>query len=154
MRENEMLEMRAIVMNIRGDEAEISPLGGGGCGHCDSTKGCGSGNLSKMFCSSQPRSFLVRNQAGARVGDEVSVSLPEGVLLLSSWRMYLLPLLLMLGGGLLGAAFAGETSGRDGYALLGSMIGLVSGFLWGRISSASDKPQAVVQSIVSPRVNS
>jgi sigma-E factor negative regulatory protein RseC len=150
---NEMLEMRAIVMSIRGDEAEISPLGGG-CGQCDSVNGCGSNKVSQMFCSSQPRKFLVRNQLGAHVGDEVSVSLPEGVLLRSSWRMYLLPLLLMLGGGLIGASLAGETASRDGYALIGSMIGLVSGFVWGKISSAADRPQAVVQSIVSPRVNS
>lgn len=149
-----MLEMRAIVMSVRGDEAEISPLGGGGCGHCDSEKGCGSGKLTKMFCSSEVRKFLVRNELGAQVGDEVNVSLPEGALLLSSWRMYLLPLLLLLGGGLMGASLAGETASRDGYALMGSMLGLVSGFVWGRFSSTSDKPQAVVQSIISPRVNS
>ncbi len=149
-----MLEMRAIVMSVRGDEAEISPLGGGGCGHCDSEKGCGSGKLTKMFCSSEVRKFLVRNELGAQVGDEVNVSLPEGALLLSSWRMYLLPLLLLLGGGLMGASLAGETASRDGYALMGAMVGLVSGFVWGRFSSTSDKPQAVVQSIISPRVNS
>lgn len=149
-----MLEMRAIVMSVRGEEAEISPLGGGGCGHCDSEKGCGSGKLTKMFCSSEVRKFLVRNELGAQVGDEVNVSLPEGALLLSSWRMYLLPLLLLLGGGLMGASLAGETASRDGYALMGSMTGLVSGFVWGRFSSTSDKPQAVVQSIISPRVNS
>lgn len=147
-----MLEMRAVVLSVRGEEAEISPLGGG-CGHCSSAGGCGSGKLSQVFCSSQPRKFVVRNQAGARVGDEVNVSLPEGVLLRSSWRMYLLPLLLMLGGGLIGAAFAGEAASRDGFALLGSLLGLLSGFTWGRFASSTDKPLAIVQSIVSPRIN-
>lgn len=148
-----MLEMRAVVLSIRGEEAEISPLGGG-CGHCNSAGGCGSGKLSQMFCSSQPRAFLVRNQAGAQVGDEVNVSLPDGVLLRSSWRMYLLPLLLMMGGGLIGASFAGETASRDSFALFGSVLGLLSGFAWGKFLSSVDSPRAVVQSIVSTRIHS
>jgi len=148
-----MLEMRAIVLSVQGEDAEVSPLGGG-CGHCSSANGCGSGKVSQLFCSSQPRKFVVLNQVGARVGDEVNVSLPEGVLLRSSWRMYLLPLLLMLGGGLIGAALAGETASRDSFALLGSSLGLVSGFAWGRVASSTGKPLAMVQSIVSPRIHS
>lgn len=148
-----MLEMRAVVLSIRGEEAEISPLGGG-CGQCSSAGGCGSGKLSQVFCSSQPRTFLVRNQAGAQVGDEVNVSLPDGVLLRSSWRIYGAPLLLMLGGGLVGASFAGAAASSDSYALIGSVLGLLSGFAWGKISFSADSPRAVVQSIVSTRVHS
>jgi sigma-E factor negative regulatory protein RseC len=148
-----MLEMRAVVLSVRGDEAEISPLGSG-CGHCSSVGGCGSGKLSQMFCSSEPRTFLVRNQVRAQVGDEVSVVLPDGVLLRSSWRMYGLPLLLLLMGGLVGISLAGETVGRDGSALIGSAVGLLSGFAWGKISSPARGPEAVVQSIVSARTRS
>jgi sigma-E factor negative regulatory protein RseC len=148
-----MLEMRAVVLSVRGDDAEISPLGSG-CGHCSSAGGCGSGKLTQMFCSSQPRTFLVRNQARAQVGDEVSIALPDGVLLRSTWRMYGLPLFLMLGGGLIGASLAGEAISRDASALIGAVLGLVAGFAWGRISSPAAGPKAVVQSIVSRRVRS
>jgi len=148
-----MLEMRAVVLSIRGEQAEISPLGGG-CGHCSSAGGCGSGKLSQVFCSSQPRSFLVLNQAGAQVGDEVNVSLPDGVLLRSSWRIYGLPLVLMLGGGLIGASFAGDAASRDSSALIGSVLGLLSGFAWGKISTSADSPRAIVQSVVSTRIHS
>ncbi len=148
-----MLEMRAVVLSVRGDEAEISPLGSG-CGHCSSTGGCGSGKLSQMFCSSEPRSFLVRNQARAQVGDEVSVALPDGVLLRSTWRIYGLPLLLMLGGGLIGASLAGEVLGRDAAALIGSSLGLLAGFAWGKTSSSAQAPRSIVQSIISTRVRS
>jgi len=145
-----MLEMRAIVLSVKGREAEISPLGGGGCGHCNSEGGCGSGKLNKMFCSSEPRKFLVLNQAGANVGDEVNISLPEGSLLHSSWQMYLLPLLLMLGAGFVGTTFATDTTSRDGYALLGSLIGLASGYAWGKFFPSTKDAKAVVQSIVLP----
>jgi sigma-E factor negative regulatory protein RseC len=146
-----MLEMRAIVLNIKGREAEISPLGGGGCGHCNSEGGCGSGKLTKMFCSSQPRSFIVLNQADAKVGDEVSISLPEGSLFHSSLRMYLLPLLLMFAAGFVGASFATDTASRDGYALIGSLVGLILGFALGKFIPTPNESRAVVQSVVESR---
>lgn len=146
-----MLEMRAIVLSVKGREAEISPLGGGGCGHCNSEGGCGSGKLTKMFCSSQPRSFIVLNEANAKVGDEVNISLPDGSLLHSSWRMYLLPLLLMLGSGFIGASYATDATTRDGYALIGSLIGLLLGFALGKFLPHSNDSRAVVQSVVASR---
>lgn len=142
-----MLEMRAIVLKIQGREAEISPLGGG-CGNCNSEGGCGSGKLTKMFCSSQPRSFIVLNQAQAKVGDEVIISLPEGSLLHSSWRMYLLPLLFMLAAGFLGVSFAHDAATRDGYALIGALVGLGCGFAVGKYWPASNESRAIVQSVV------
>lgn len=146
-----MLEMRAIVLNIKGLEAEISPIGGGGCGHCNSEGGCGSGKLTKMFCSSQPRSFIVLNQADAKVGDEVNISLPEGSLLHSSVRMYLLPLLFMFAAGFVGATFATDTASRDGYALVGSLLGLLIGFALGKFLPLANDSRAVVQSVVVSR---
>jgi sigma-E factor negative regulatory protein RseC len=146
-----MLEMRAIVLNIKGHEAEISPLGGGGCGHCNSEGGCGRGKMTKMFCSSQLRSFIVFNQAGAKVGDEVNISLPEGSLLNSSWRMYLLPLLLMFAAGFVAASFATDTSSRDGYALIGSLVGLLLGFALGKYLPSPHDFRAVVKSVVESR---
>lgn len=149
-----MLEMRAIVLSVKGREAEISPLGGGGCGHCNSEGGCGSGKLTKMFCSSKPRSFIVLNVANAKVGDEVNISLPDGSLLHSSWRMYLLPLLLMLGSGFIGASFATDVVTRDGYALIGSLAGLLLGFSLGKFMPSSNDSRAVVQSVVASRSQS
>lgn len=146
-----MLEMRAIVLKVKGREAEISPLGGGGCGHCNSEGGCGSGKLTKMFCSSQPRSFLVLNQADAKVGDEVNIALPEGSLLYSSLRMYLLPLLSMFAVGFLGATLAIDTSTRDAYALIASLVGLMIGFALGKFLPFANASRAVVQSVVVSR---
>lgn len=146
-----MLEMRAIVLSLKGREAEISPLGGGGCGHCNSEGGCGSGKLTKMFCSSQPRSFIVFNQADAKVGDEVNITLPEGSLWYSSVRMYLIPLLLMIGAGFVGVSFATDAATRDGYALIGSLVGLMLGFALGKLLPYSNDSRAVVQSVVVSR---
>jgi sigma-E factor negative regulatory protein RseC len=148
-----MLEMRAIVLSVQGEQAKISPIGGG-CGHCDSVNGCGSSKLSQLSCSNQSRKFVVHNKAGAKVGDEVIVTLPKGILLHGTWRLYGLPLLLMLCGGLVGASFAGETASRDGFALLGSMFGLVSGFMLGQFCLVADIPKVVLRSIVVNNIQS
>ncbi len=142
-----MLETRAIVVHLQGKEALVEAKGGGGCGHCDSEKGCGSGKLSQLFCS-KPRQFNVQNDANASVGDEVQITLPEGVLLRSSVLMYVLPLCLLLGGGMLGTYWASDVASRDGHAALGSLLGLVSGFFLAKWLSRHLRVSAVASAIV------
>ncbi len=145
-----MLEMRAIVIQVDGKEASVQPLEGGGCGHCSSEGGCGSSTLSKLFCSSEPRHFKVRNEAGARVGDEVQVTLPDGMLLRGAVKMYVLPLFLLLAGGIAGSGLAGQSASRDAYAVAGAVAGLLLGFILARFSRAAG--QAVASSIITPRI--
>lgn len=123
-----MLETRAIIIHVQGHQALVEAKGGTGCGNCDSEKGCSGGKLSQLFCS-KPRQFTVLNEADARVGDEVQITLPDGVLLRSSILMYIVPLSLLLSGGMLGAHWASDTASRDGYAALGSLFGLAGGFV-------------------------
>jgi sigma-E factor negative regulatory protein RseC len=142
-----MNEMRAIVLRLHGGEAEITPVGGNGCGHCASGNGCGSGKLSQLFCSSKPRTFMVANAIRAQVGDEVNVGLPEGLLLRNSVLMYVLPLACMLGGSLLASAIFKDVS--DAVALAGALAGLLAGFLGARQLAKRSGMQAVVRSVVS-----
>ncbi len=142
-----MLETRAIVVHVQGNEALVEAKGGGGCGHCDSEKGCGSGKLSQMFCN-KPRQFKVHNEANASVGDEVQITLPDGVLLRSSIIMYVIPLSLLLSGGMLGAHWASDAASRDIYAAIGSLLGLVSGFVLSRWISKRQLVTAVARPVI------
>ncbi len=141
-----MNEMRAIVLSLHGSEAEIAPVGGNGCGHCASGNGCGSGKLSQLFCSSKQRSFRVNNAISAKVGDEVNVGLPDGVLLRNSLLMYVLPLTFMLCASLLASSFF--EGARDEAASLGAGAGLLTGFLVVRQLTSRSNMQAVVRSVV------
>lgn len=141
-----MLEMRAIVVRLQGDDVLVEAKGGGGCGHCDSEKGCGSGKLSQMFCS-KPRQFKVKNEAHAAVGDEVQVSLADGVLLRSSVLMYVMPLALLLSGGMLGAHWASDAVSRDAYAALGALVGLVGGFVLAKWLAKRQQVMAVARPV-------
>ncbi len=145
-----MIEMRAIVMQIQGEDASVKPIGTGGCGHCDSEGGCGSGTLTKLFCSNKARNFSVRNDASARVGDEVQISIPDGVLLRGAIKMYVLPLMLLLAGGIIGVSLAGgEAVGRDAYAVTGALIGLLLGFVAARLLPGASR--AIASSIITPK---
>ncbi len=144
-----MIEMRAIVIQVDGRDASVQPVGTGGCGHCDSEGGCGSSTLTKVFCSSKPRQFTVRNEVSAKVGDEIQVSLPDGVLLRGAIKMYVLPLILLLVGGIAGVDMASDGAGRDAYAVAGAVIGLLLGFVLARLSPKTDL--AVASSIVTSR---
>jgi sigma-E factor negative regulatory protein RseC len=127
-----MLETRAIVIRLEGGKAVVEAGQGGGCGHCDSKNGCGSGKLTQLFCS-RPRQFVVHNEAGARVGDEVQVTVADGALLRSVVVMYVLPLVLLLAGGLLGSHWAGGNAvSGDAWAASGALLGLLAGFVFAR----------------------
>lgn len=142
-----MLEARAIIIKVEGSEAVVEAAQGGGCGQCDSANGCSSGKLSRMFCA-QPRRFRVHNGIDARVGDEVQVSLQDGVLLRSASILYLLPLGLLLVGGFLGASMASTAAGRDGYAALGVLLGLVAGFAGARFYTLRQPAKHAVQPVI------
>lgn len=144
-----MIEMRAIVIQLDGREASVQPVGTGGCGHCDSEGGCGSGTLTKVFCGDKPRQFKVRNDVSAKIGDEIQVSIPDGVLLRGAIKMYVLPLILLLAGGIAGVGMAGESAGRDAYAAAGAVVGLLLGFVLARLSPTVGL--AVASSIVTSR---
>lgn len=125
-----MLETRATVVRLDGAEAIVETSRDGGCGQCSSAKTCG--KAAQLFASA-PRSFRVRNEMNACVGEEVQVSMADGVLLRSAAVMYLLPLTLLLAGGGLGSHWAGTAGHRDACAAAGALLGLVAGFALARL---------------------
>jgi sigma-E factor negative regulatory protein RseC len=142
-----MLETRAIVVHLYGKEALVEAIGEGGCGQCSSEKGCGSSKLTQLFCT-KPRQFKVHNEANAVIGDEVQITLPDGVLLRSSILMYAVPLILLLGGGMLGAYCSHDAVSRDGYAAVGSLLGLVSGFALAKWIAKRQQVMAVARPVI------
>lgn len=134
------LETRAIVVSVDRQFALVQANQANGCSQCNG-KGCGSGKLSQMFCS-KPRQFQVDNSINASVGDEVIVSVAEGALLRGIGLVYLLPLLLLVTGAMLGTVLAAQAGQRDGYAAAGALSGLIAGFIFAKwVSSRQARQQ-------------
>ncbi len=129
-----MLETRARIIKIDGEKALIQADPGLGCEQCKG-KGCGSSKLGQLFCST-PRQFEVENSIHAKLGDDVIVAVEEGVVLRGIGLVYVLPLLLMLAGALIGSVWLNDTEQHDGYAVIGALLGLLIGFVLAKRISA------------------
>ncbi len=138
-----MIETRAVVVRVNGSDAIVEPIDSGGCGNCGGGESCGSGKLSALV-GGRPRQFCARNDANARVGDEVQISMSDGMLLRSALLLYGLPLLLLFAGAVMGA----RVEGGDAGAAVGGVIGLAFGFLPARFAVLRQGATPVAEPVV------
>ncbi|PLW68010.1 SoxR reducing system RseC family protein [Pseudohalioglobus lutimaris] len=97
------------------------------CGSCAAQKGCGHGLLNSI---SSGRRSLIRalpgelDPAECRVDDEVQISIPDEVILRGSFIVYIVPLVFMMLGTIIGSESAGNAD-------LGGALGAAAGFIVG-----------------------
>lgn len=130
-----MNETPAVVARAEAGYAVVEARPAAGCGRCEAAGGCASAGLGRLF-SAAPRRFRVRNPLGARPGEQVVLAVREGALLGAAATAYGLPLLLLLGGAMLGAALAASPGLRDLYAAAGAAAGLAAGVAGARLIHA------------------
>ncbi|GBF30857.1 hypothetical protein MnTg04_00808 [bacterium MnTg04] len=118
-----MIRESGCVVRIAGPFAWVSCESRAGCERCAEGKGCGGGLLSRLLGD---RLFQLRVpvSAGIGVGDQVQLGISEGALLGAACLMYLLPLLALISGALIG-----DFLGGDGLALLLGSLGLLASFV-------------------------
>lgn len=115
-----MTESEGIVARVDGEHVWLDVSGATGCGGCEKGGGCGLGGDSRGR-----RLRRVRNTAGARIGDTVVLSVPDGAVLKAALWSYLAPLALAITGAASGLTFFGG----DGAAVAGAVAGLAAGGL-------------------------
>lgn len=101
---------------LEGDEA-IVEIENTGCGRCHEPGGCGGQSIAHLF-GSNARSYRLPNRCAAQVGDQVDLVVERGQLHQTATRLYVLPLLGVLAGAMLGNLWAGDQ---------GAVIGAVAG---------------------------
>ncbi len=147
-----MLEEEGIVVALQGALAEVEAQPKAGCGSCSARGGCGTALVARLF-PQRGRRFLARNEAGAVPGDRVVIGLDEGAMQWASVLLYLLPLLGLIGGALLGDALARQWGGgsTELWSVLTGAAGmaLVFGSIRARLGQKQDSRfQAVVLRIL------
>lgn len=118
-----MLEQHAIVLKTDGALAWVEARESGSCGSCGSG-GCSTRRLADLF-GRRERAFPVDNVLQARAGERVVIGIPAGALWKSAFRLYGLPLLLLIAGGLAGQHLYGDfgaVAGAAGGLLLAALL--------------------------------
>lgn len=123
------------------------------CGSCAAQKGCGHGMMNRI---SEGRRSLIRalpgklQPADCAVDDEVSISIPEEVILRGSLVVYILPLVAMLLGAWAGASVIPLS--EDAAGGLGAVLGFTLGFAlvrWHAFRHRNDRSlQPILMAIV------
>lgn len=124
-----MAEESGRVVAVDEDVVWVETLRKAGCGRCDEPGGCGNpGGDGVLLQRLRDRVGHVRalNRTGVTlsVGDVVRVGVPADAILGAAWRLYVLPLLMMLAGALIGNVLAPGDVG----ALAGAAGGLAAAF--------------------------
>lgn len=124
-----MIEEEARIVDVDDDYAWVETQRKSTCNSCQVNKGCGTSLLSNVLGQKRTR-LKVHNPAGFREGDKVMLGLDEGALVKGSLLLYTLPLFSMFIFAVLGYAlfFLYELNYSEGYKILFSFTGLISGF--------------------------
>lgn len=124
-----MIEEQAVVVRLENDRAYLEIERSQPCGLCGATRGCGVSLWGRLFTRSRG-GISTTNALGVAVGEHVIIGVEEGALLAGSLTAYLVPLVLVCGGGLIGAMFATSRATADLFAVVGAVVGLAVGLSW------------------------
>ena len=122
-----MIEEQGRVIALMGGHARVATRRRSACGHCEVSGACGTSLLERFF-GRHPAELVALNPIDAQVGDEVAVGIGEQDLLRAAVAAYLVPVLALIAGALIGETLGG--SHAEIASLLGAMIGLTLAFLW------------------------
>jgi len=144
-----MIEESAIVTATSGEFARVETQRVTSCGSCEAKSACGTSVLARVF-GNRRTVVEVLNPIGAVTGEQVVVGLDESALTRASFFFYIVPLLLLLTGGILGQWMA-ETIGlqsTEPLSIVSGLLGLLIGLFWLRWfafkTSRSSSYQAVI----------
>lgn len=117
-----MNQCDAVVVAATGDEVWVEvPARAPICGSCKTEDVCRSSLLGQ---GAGPRRYRLENRIGASVGDRVRLTVAAGTVWRASLMSYVLPLVLAIGGAVIGQYGSGDVG-----AALGTLGGLGCG-LW------------------------
>ncbi|MDJ0881381.1 MAG: SoxR reducing system RseC family protein [Gammaproteobacteria bacterium] len=120
-----MIYEQARVIEVNSDRAVIEVINSAGCSGCQYNGACGTGSLGRLL-GFRAKPISVLNTQNLSVGDQVMVKMPNKVLFISSFLVYMLPLLLLFSFSLLANILFGASELLN---VLAALIGLFCG-LW------------------------
>lgn len=144
-----MIEETGVVVAVEPGIAWVETQRKSACQACSVSKGCGTSVLAKTM-GGRRNKVRVLNPINAKLNEEVVVGLGESAMLSGALAVYVVPLLAMVVGALLGQVVASEygMQNADGLTALFGFAGLALGFLWlrhyGKRTASDERYQPVI----------
>ncbi|WP_409523726.1 SoxR reducing system RseC family protein [Nitrincola sp. MINF-07-Sa-05] len=128
-----MLEEAALVTRVKGAGISVKTVRKSACDSCQSEAGCGQKRITQLLIR-EATDMSIDNPDGVEVevGNQVLIGLNEGALVRASLILYLLPLVTMI----LAVLVSSQLVEHELLQVLAAVVGLLAGFLCGRILSA------------------
>lgn len=145
-----MIEETALISRLDGEFALVAPESSGGCGNCSSNATCGAGAMAQAIGGGRRTLLRARNPIGACPGQRVVIGIAEAQLNKAAILTYLLPLVGLILGAVLGEAAAGLLieGSREPGAILGGLLGLAAVFVWLRGYSSRNADNTALQPVI------
>lgn len=120
-----MLHESGVVVGVEADAIWVETIRQSACGSCNARQGCGQHALGKVF-GTRSRIRVLLNGLPSNafyLNQEVTIGVPDDVVVKGALFVYLTPLTLLLGG----AVLFNYWTGSDGWSVIGAVFGLLSG---------------------------
>ena len=148
-----MITETAIVTRRDGKLVEVELQRNSTCGQCELNKGCGTGALGRLL-GHRSRPILIETDHQLEPGDRLQLGLSESALVKASLTIYGLPLLGMVGAGLVAVMVAAP----EVVVALAACAGFFTGYKFaGFVTNALDAEQLapyIVDITVNPELHS
>lgn len=123
------------VVAVEPDSLWVEVIQTSACQSCQARKGCGQAALAKVFSARRQhvRAVLAAGDSAGRyaVNDRVEISIADSTILRGVGLVYVLPLLMLVGGALLGQHWFAPVEGQVALtALAGFALGIAGVRLW------------------------
>ena len=145
-----MLKESGRIVAIDTDGVWVETTNKSVCGSCAAEKGCGQSLLARWANGHGYLKVLFdgRDPTTVHINDEVDIGIPEDVVVTSSLVIYVIPLVLMLVGAVIGDKFfSGEITTVIG-AIVGFSLGSVFVFIFSRATRHNRRIQPVLLDII------
>ncbi len=141
-----MLEESGRIVAVEDDCLWVETIQKTACGTCEAEKGCGTSVLGKYLSKTNFIRVLLegRDCSNYRIGDTVKIGIAEDVVVKASLFIYLLPMIGLIGGAIIGDSLYGS----DTSTLFGAILGLILGGGVVRVHAVSHRNDRRVQPVL------
>ena len=139
-----MIEEAGVVVTVEPDAVWVATQRKTTCGSCSARMTCGQGLMTSLASDKKPHLIKISTNLLLREGDQVTLGMPEELLVRSAFLVYMLPLLAMF----ISALGVNALNASEPWIIFAAVLGFIAGALWVRYYSDRYIDAAVIQPVV------